>query len=81
LKKLALMSDATAIGPPKTVTRTQRWNTRPAAIEMMAALGALEGEDQKTIQLAIEIRRLLGVAKDDEQINRERNAPLPKLDQ
>ncbi|HKQ92717.1 MAG TPA: hypothetical protein VJZ77_18810 [Blastocatellia bacterium] len=81
VEKLALLSDVTASGAPKTATRTLRWNARPGAVEMMTALGELSGEDPKITQLAIEIRRLLGVAKDDEQISRERNAPLPKLDQ
>jgi hypothetical protein len=82
VEKLVWLADAASAGAPKTVTRTLRWNAGPGATDRRRVSRKLIEEEKEIINLIKEIRRLLGVAKDDEQIKRgQGGTQLPKLDQ
>jgi hypothetical protein len=82
VEKLVWLADTASAGAPKTVTRTLRWNASPGALERIPDSWKLNEEEKDVINLIKEIRRLLGVDKDDEQIKRGLGVTqLPKLDQ
>ncbi|HKQ92718.1 MAG TPA: hypothetical protein VJZ77_18815 [Blastocatellia bacterium] len=82
VEKLVRLADEASAGAPKTVTRTLRWNVSPGVSDRLRGSRKLNEEEKDVINLIQEIRRLLGVAKDGEQVKRGLGVmQLPKLDQ
>jgi hypothetical protein len=82
VEKLIQLSDATAAGAPKTLTRTLRWNVTAGRRGGLYSLTDLNTEEKEFLRFGRELRSLLGLAKDDEQARTDQRASrLPSLDQ